>query len=401
MRVKNIHLKEDSNSITLSADCKIRPVGWDTLYFKFNKKYKDDLVCDGSPFAAALLIPSMFRNEDLIIDGSVSKELYDGMHRIMDMMAGWDWEIKLHRIKIQAQEIKQDTGNPKKVATFFSGGVDSFYTYLKHQHDEKDRITHFILMNGNDIDLDNESLWKATKKTVEKIAEKAGVEVVEVESNFQYLIEPILDAGFTHGGLLAGVGLCLRNGFKKIYIAATFSSAQNVKWGSSPEIDKNWNTEQISFEHDGAEATRLDKVEWQIAKSPLALEYLRVCYMNLKGEYNCGECEKCIRTMIELRIAGKLNEAKTFPHTFDYQLVTEAVAGSGFGAEVTYKHHLADLQRKKVDPELQKAIERGLQNVVDIHDNGKERILKNIILIDHLYFRRIFRKMWWKISRSL
>jgi hypothetical protein len=64
--------------------------------------------------------------------------------------------------------------------------------------------------------------------------------------------------------------------------------------------------------HDGAEATRTQKLMDWICGSELALENLRVC-LAPGDAYNCGRCEKCVRTMIPLELAGKLASSKVFP----------------------------------------------------------------------------------------
>lgn len=393
MRITNVRVEENESSISLRADCKIRPVGEDVVYFTFDKKYKDFLYEDASPFAAALLIPSMYRGEDLIVEGVISEELHRGMHHIMDVLLGWKLQ-GLRRVKIVVQNTVKDTTRPRYTGSFFSGGVDSFYTYLKHKKDAQDPISHFILVHGNDIDLRNKRLWEGVYKDVSAVAEKGGVKVVAVETNVQALLEPMVSPDFTHGASLAAVGLAIRSGFKKIYIPSTFNAEQQVPYGSHPDTDKYWGTERTHFEHDGVEASRLKKIEWEVARSPLALEYLRVCYMNKKGAYNCGTCEKCLRTMIGIYIAGKLGEAKTFPHTIDLARLTTVVSQAGFGPVMQNKENLAELKKKNLDPAMQKALEEGLANVVDLTQTPKDRIYRNFFYFDHLYFRGILHRMW-------
>lgn len=84
MTIKDVRLQETRTTVSLVATCKIRRVGTDTVRFTFSKKLKPMIAADASPFAAALLLPSMRQGEDLIIEGSVSQKLLDGMHRIMD-----------------------------------------------------------------------------------------------------------------------------------------------------------------------------------------------------------------------------------------------------------------------------------------------------------------------------
>lgn len=396
MKIKNVRIEKTDDHISLLADCKIRTIGWDTVYFTFGKQYADYLYEDASPFAAALLIPSMRLGQNLIIDGSVSERLMEGMKFIMEKMVAWPFGLK--PITIQAKHVTKDNAQPEKVASFFSGGVDSFYTYLKHRSDKKDKISHFILVRGADIDPRNKKLWDETKENVQKVADEDGIEMVAAESNVQTLIEPIIAMDYTHGGCLAAIGLCLRKGFKKIYIASTFGYAELMPYGSHPELDGHWSSEAIMFEHDGAEADRFEKIERQIAKSPIALKHLRVCYMNKNGAYNCGNCEKCYRTMVSLYIVGKLNESETFPNSINPDHLTFLISQVGFALK-GHEQNLAALKSRNLDPRLQQAIEKGLAHGTNPANSIKERALQKIIYLDHMYFRERAHKIWAKLVR--
>ena len=61
--------------------------------------------------------------------------------------------------------------------------------------------------------------------------------------------------------------------------------------------------------HHGA-IERRDKLR-RIADEPDCLAMLRVC--NASPEYNCGTCEKCLRTMLALQLMGK--SSPTLPGT--------------------------------------------------------------------------------------
>jgi hypothetical protein len=72
--------------------------------------------------------------------------------------------------------------------------------------------------------------------------------------------------------------------------------------------------EAIEVVHDGCEASRAEKTKL-IANDPMVLQHLRVCWEKTEGTYNCGVCEKCLRTMTPLYGLGKLSAASTFPNT--------------------------------------------------------------------------------------
>ena len=58
--------------------------------------------------------------------------------------------------------------------------------------------------------------------------------------------------------------------------------------------------------------TRTEKLAL-LSNSAVTLEHLRVCFQLGSGRINCGECEKCIRTMVGLRIEGALERCATLP----------------------------------------------------------------------------------------
>jgi hypothetical protein len=388
MRITNVQLERQGERVTLSARCKIRPVGWDRVFFSFEKKYEPFLFTDASPFAAALLIPSMFLCEPLQIEGTISRELREGLTRAMETFLSWKLP-HFRRISIEAAKTERDPERASGVATFFSGGVDSFYTYVKHKDDTVDPIRFFILVRGNDIDIRNCDLWKATRDNVRAIARDGGIEVIEVFTNIQATIEPIVSPDYTHGGALAAVGLCLRKGLGTIYIPATFAAGQQPPYGSHPDLDPLWSAEAVRFIHDGNESKRGEKVE-RISLFPAALKYLRVCYMNVRGKYNCGQCEKCLRTMSALAAAGKLAESATFPHSIDLPHLTKTISHA-VNSFVTIGHgdNLAALQRKGIEPELQAAIAEGLRCHATPKPERAVALFKRLVYLDHMYTRGI------------
>ena len=394
MIIRNIRLGNLDTAAVLSAQCKIRKIGWDTVTFGVtNAAQAAHVHDDASPFAAALLLPSMKRGENLIIEGTISERLYKGMHAVMHEVLNWG--IGLEPVKIEANTVVADTLQPYRTASFFSGGVDSFYTYLKHTTDpvKADRVDSFILVKGFDIDRRNIPLWNQTLKSINTIATAEKIELLVVTTNIQRLVEPILSWEYVHGGCLAAVGLFLRRAFRQIYIPSTLSREEQMPWGSSLALDGHWSTESTTFVHDGTEATRIDKILSQIAQSPLALEHLRVCYENEKGAYNCGKCDKCLRTMISLYVAGALEKSGTFPHHIDPGLVSAIPALPINGAFLVQHENLRALKEKNLAPELQRAIAASLDNAA-IGKSNLSAIKDRVKYVDHVYANGCVYSIW-------
>lgn len=395
MKISNLQLKIQGESILLSADCLIRPFGADKMYFKLEKKYMDFIAFDMSPFAAALLIPSMKLGSPLIIDGEISEQMYKGLHEIMETMLSWNLGLK--PINIQVSRLKKDSYKPNKHAMFFSGGVDSFYTYLKNKLTGKKKVSYFILANGFDVGLNNTKLWRSTVSTVQSVAENEGVEIIKIESNARVLTEPIISWGFNHGGCLAALGLVLRKKIKSAFVASTFYRDNIFLWGTHPDIDHLWGTETFSLYHHGTEATRLEKVRF-ISRYPIVLKNLRVCYLNKENKFNCGKCDKCLRTMIEMYIAGTLERSRTFPKTIDIEAVKHLHIEGKQSASYQIES-LSALQKMQLNYPLQDALEESIKKMSLSQKAFAKKIVKKLWFIDHYYTRSNLYKIYKLTNR--
>jgi len=107
--------------------------------------------------------------------------------------------------------------------------------------------------------------------------------------------------------------------FSRRFTSVSFASAQQLgirldPLGSHPILDPLYSTGALSFRHEGAERTRLQKAE-TLATRPDLLADLYVCLrtpLESAGR-NCGRCEKCLHTRIELMLAGAGEAEAAFP----------------------------------------------------------------------------------------
>jgi hypothetical protein len=264
------------------------------------------------PFLAAALPVAMRLGRPLRVDGPVSAQLLASLPSIQAIYHAWnpDWRV----VPVSAAPAQPVAPHQGGVACFFSGGVDSFYTLLKHL----DEIDTLIFIHGFDIPLHNAAFRARVAAAVRDVARALAKPLLEVETNLKDLIIRYAPWEYAHGALLAGVALLLSPQFARLYIAASdsYDMAATTPWGSHPLLDPLWSTERTTIVHDGCEARRIDKVP-SIVRSDVALRWLRVCWENPNGEYNCGRCGKCLRTMVSLRIAGALDRCRTFDRPLD------------------------------------------------------------------------------------
>jgi len=302
----------------------------------------------GDSLLALLLQPAMTVGGPLDLGQEpVSAKLLSEAEQIQ---AIWStWRPKLHHVQVVAPALEDGPAPGPGVACFFSGGVDSFYTLLRH----RDEITHLLLIHGFDLELEDRDLRERVSEMVTAVAADLGKHVVEVETDVRMFSDRHVGWGDYHGAAFASVALLFQAQFRRVFLAASHTYNDLFPWGSHPLVDPLWSTERTELVHDAAEVTRSEKVA-ALAQSQLALDWLRVCWRNPGGAYNCGRCEKCLRTMIALKIAGALERAKTFP-----ELDLDAVAHmrcAEINEQMFARDSVAAVERRGADPELAEAL---------------------------------------------
>lgn len=169
------------------------------IYFK-----SDDSTLTGNTEAllSAVLLPCMTKESDIVADGKVSHSFLNAIDTILDIFC--TWELSLRRVKIKnviPERIELSKEN--RIGTFFTAGVDSFYTFLKH----RDEITDLIFVHGFDISLEDYSLRTRTSEVIREIGSSFGKRVIEVETNLGSFLKPYIPWGkLGHGAALASVG---------------------------------------------------------------------------------------------------------------------------------------------------------------------------------------------------
>jgi hypothetical protein len=281
------------------------------VYFSSNHMLND------SPEVSATitLLPAMKSKVPHVLLNSKMDSLFEkNQHTVQDIYSLWYEDFS--RVQFISDSICEDLvsiakteKHPKRVGMFFSGGVDSFYSFLKHQSE----VTDLIFVHGYDIALSDKKLREQTSAQLKKVEKENNVNLIEVETNLRDYLDSYVDWGkLGHGPALMVIGHLLSYVISKIYIPSSYHYGNLFPWGTHPLLDPYWGSSKLQFVHDGCEAKRVDKVAL-IATNDLALQSLRVCWKNPNSAYNCCECEKCIRTMINLEVYDVLVKSTAFP----------------------------------------------------------------------------------------
>ncbi|MFC1853324.1 hypothetical protein ACFL27_24260 [candidate division CSSED10-310 bacterium] len=356
------------------------------VYFRSNDL---PLAAHNESLVAMTLLPSMKKGYRLVTAGAVSEQFMAAIEDIQDIFCSWD--SSLQKIKISGTELKKsDPPAENRIGTFFSGGVDSFYTLLKHRSE----ITDLIFVIGFDIRLDDDVHRERTTDIIRTIGTNFGKRVIVVETNLRSFFDPYVHWGnLGHGAALACVGHLLSSFFKRIYIPATLTQPDIQPCGSHPLIDPLWSTESLEFVHDGYETNRIDKIRF-LAPHDVVLQSLRVCFKNPQSSYNCGRCEKCLRTMICLYIAGELDRCTTFNEKLDLKRISNLF----IFRESVLTYYRAMLQ--ELEPERDNALYQALEKVLNqpqwqMKIRGGFEYLRHRLRVIGRRFPRLYHGLKW------
>ncbi|MFO7734500.1 MAG: hypothetical protein R6X21_12755 [Candidatus Aminicenantes bacterium] len=344
MRVTDWNLRETPDAVEVSADvdgfrlCYRLPKG-----FRFSRS--------GDPFLAASFLPAMLKGEPLEIDPSlpVSPMLLENISRLQEIHHSWNPVLKM--IPIHASTAPAETLNGGAFS-FFSGGVDSMFTFLKRLEE----ISHVVFIHGFDFVVDQETFRTAEARN-SKFAAGFGKTLIPVETNtypFSYLHN--MSRKLTHGSALASVALLL--GFSRAYVPSSYPFSHLLPWGSHPLTDPLYSNEGTRIIQDGAEARRVDKVI-RVAECDPALANLTVCFSGMN--VNCGRCVKCVRTMIPLAALG----AKGAP--FPSRLTAKAIKSINWGSELFMLSDNIELAAQKENKQLLRTLKARLRK----HERAK------------------------------
>ncbi len=319
MKIKSIHKEIKCNKAILRAEIESQhyPAA-KRIFFSYPEKYANYLPETADPFFPAVLIPAMLAGEDLEVIPPISGKLFSSQLRIQEIFNLWN-PGTTRLVKVNARELIETAAEkPERTATFFSLGVDSMYTMLKHlpanNPPEDRKLNTLIFIKGLELPLSIYSKGQDREliKSINRLGRHYRLDVVTGETNIRDVF-PVSYEKYYFGPCLAATALSLSGGFRNILIPSSNSYSDLLPDPSSPLLDPLWSNETTTIIHDGSEKERAEKIADTIAEEPYTLDRLRVCVDNQGGRSNCCRCWKCIRTMVTLDIVGKLERSSAFP----------------------------------------------------------------------------------------
>jgi hypothetical protein len=293
------------------------------------------------------LIPCLLSNRNLRIEQPVCKVWYENAHAAMQFLKD-NWGTANISIIAETREALRPAQDA--TAVFFSGGVDSFYSATQD-------ATYNYLVNVENFDAPATatSFAQAARNRVIQVAKAVGSIPVTVRTNINehpsFQIHKFAD---THGAILAAIGHLLTPHIGSIKISPSLHSANTPVFGSNYRLDPLWSSKSLQIFNGDPTISRQARIS-SIADLKVVQENLRVCVRSSSADRNCSRCEKCIRTMLDLHLVGKLEQFKIFDQSIPIWEAMDLVS------RVSITGHYYRVLEEGVEPQLEHAIQRMLR----------------------------------------
>ncbi len=330
IKINKPYVQEENGYARLCSKIEVDSDVWNIWYEVevCNKQYlcyeKADAFLIGIlPFAMA------FGHNIKIVDCPISEKIYWNLtNTFIPALSKYSNYYKFIEIDTDISNQKFDSF---AVGTGFSGGVDSFYTYLKNKEKKTKgfNITHLTFFNvgacGSYGGKKAEERFYERIKSFESFVSSQNLDFVKINSNISERV--MMSYNFTHSFRSMSAVLALQKLFKTYYYSSGFTVNEfcfNPYDSSFYDLlnTQCFSTENTEIFSTGSTENRIEKIEY-ISKYQETYGYLNVCNVN---DNNCRTCEKCIRTMAGLYAINALEkynavfDVKYFKKHFIYNM---------------------------------------------------------------------------------
>jgi len=330
---------------------------------------------DPNVFLIATFFPALEAGERRIaVEGAICPLLRDGLRAAAAVIGAWHGANRA--VPAIAPSEGFHPGDPTSVAgegIYLSGGLDSLDLLLSRgaglprEHPAAVRRAIFAAnFTCHPEAAKVAELSARAHRAAAAMASACDLPLTVIEGN---LLELHADFAFfsriSHGSVLGAMAQLFSGRLIAVALAASDDARSGLgPWGSHPLLDPLFGTSALRFVHDGIGASRAGKAR-RTGPTELARRHLFVCDNPNPGDPlpNCGRCEKCLRTMTELLVAGALAESETFPRDVEPERIRELPGVPPFrslryywaplaaAAQVAGRRDLADAIRTRLDEE--------------------------------------------------
>lgn len=324
MKLVDFKLEQDAQMVTAS----VRVIFEDserlekTVFIKTGKDQARGFDVNPDAFLVGVLLPALHLGEKRIhMEEDICPFLLEGLNAAMGLLSHWT-SGRYTPVKIESGiRVKDISLSEPRAGMVMSGGMDSLAALRRNQlnfpGDHPGRVKDSFFLHGFDIGGVVERgmkyhVFDRAVKAISIITRDAGTRLVPVYTNIRHLCdsrELWLDSFF--GAVLAAMAHSFAGRINLMFIGSSYDIPNLHPCGSHPLLDPEYSSYAMRIRHRDYELSRLEKIKI-VSEWDAGFQNFRVCLANVQDRLNCGKCEKCVRTMIELTALGLLSKTRAF-----------------------------------------------------------------------------------------
>lgn len=265
------------------------------------------------PFA---IWPAMKLGCHLRVNARISRKLARNIARGQGVLARRHPDLTVVRVTGNSRWRSWNLSGRRKELSFgqfFSGGVDSFFSLSRNPE-----VTRLIYI----YDKVNEppEVSQLMRKLLRSVSDEKGTELLEASYDIRAMLDNYADWGSqAFISVLSGIAAFFSGELDHVVVSSQYAGTVEFPWADHFDVNNIWGSGSVAISFDSGDVPRPSKVA-EVSKDPVALRHLRVCW-TATDALNCSLCEKCLRTMVAIEIAGASRIATTFAWPLDMDVV--------------------------------------------------------------------------------
>ena len=190
------------------------------------------------------------------------------------------------------------------------------------------------MIQGFDIPIHQKEMFDRAFLRSQRLTSSLNLNLIPFATNFRQVIKLNWESVFN-----LAIASCLHF-FKKshgigLIPSSIYFTKMTIPSAFDNITDAYVSSDNFTIVNDGSAFTRLQKTEqllhWQAFK-----DNLRVCWEGEAKDRNCGQCEKCIRTILTFRILGSDLPSCFDADVSDRQIANLCLKGLGISTLAVY-----------------------------------------------------------------
>jgi len=325
MKLSNLHVRKNDGLTRAVASVTFEESNQaaQEIFIETETTFAEDIFASPHAFAVGCIIPALYFGERrLALEEAICPRLKEGLETVMVLMQNWT-DGMFQPLTIDAPLLKTALHQEKKrhAGIFLSGGMDSLAALKRIRDNYAPAHPGYprdaLLVHGFDIGGVIERgakyhVFERAKAAMAPVAAAADLALIPIYTNIRHLCDNRdLWLNQFFGAVLAAAVHALSPRINLAWLASSYDIPHLHPCGSHPLLDPEYGSADLQIRHRDVGLSRMEKLEI-VAGWDVAFQNFRVCLANVPERLNCGRCEKCVRTMLELESLGLLDKTQAF-----------------------------------------------------------------------------------------